>query len=123
MAACRGPVGYHHRPAPRPNRTGWHWQAPRPVRPATMATPPRAARHRRWKGWWCSPAHCAAAPREQFEAAAGGREHLAWITQSARIECLFNPQHLRDVVLAEDQRHQVFLFHTDAVLTTQRAAS
>src|SRR5258708_5957845 len=63
-----------------------------------------------------SPAHRAPATRKQFQAPAGGREHLAGVAQPFRVECIFDALHDGHVGLAEDQRHQVLLLHADAVL-------
>src|SRR5919202_3372213 len=69
------------------------------------------------------PADGAAAASEQLEAAPCGREHLARIGQAARVEGVFDLQHLAHVFLTEDERHQVLFLHPDAVLTSEGAAS
>src|SRR5919202_2631156 len=68
------------------------------------------------------PADGAAAAGEQLEAAPGGWEHLARIAQSGRVEGVLQLQHLAHVFLAEDEWHQVFLLHANAVLARERAA-
>src|SRR5579884_3799453 len=68
------------------------------------------------------PACRLAASCEQLQAAAGGGEQLVGIAQATRVDGVFDSLHLRHVGLAEDQRHEVFLFEADAVFATQRAA-
>src|SRR4051794_15696014 len=73
---------------------------------AWTATYEHTGRRRRSREWLPLPAHGAAATREQLQTPPSSRKHLARITQAQRVHGALDPQHLRDVVLTEDQRHQ-----------------
>ena len=58
----------------------------------------------------------------EFSAAVQGRKYLARIEQTFVVECAFEPLLLIEILLGEHHRHQIALFHADAVLAGQNAA-
>src|SRR5579872_7419544 len=115
MAACRDRAGYRHLRA-RPSRR-WRqlargrWPCLPPLTDAACG----AVQRRRLSATTVSPAGRAPAASKELQAASGGRKYLARIAQPTWVERVLDALHLRDVVLGEDQRHEVFLLHADAV--------